>query len=151
MVKLRPATVEDFEQINSLLDQLTKEIAKTKKGYRHVYSKRARRQCLIELIGFGQIPIVAEAKGKIVAYVNVQELISIRHGTKELIIFEFIVDKNYRHRGLGTHIVNDIKRFASLSNYRAIKVFCGNDLADSQRFYERNGFIWENKGYKYGT
>jgi len=149
VITIRLAETSDYNGINKLLNELTEEIGKTKLGYRHFYRKSFRKKMFKDALKNHSAFFVVAVSGKrVVGYANLQELTTLRHATHELLIFEFVVDRKYRREGAGSKMIGWIQVFAKMNGDRCIKVFCGNDLEQAQKFYEKNGFVCENKGYK---
>ena len=73
---------------------------------------------------------------------------NLRHGWKRAHIEEVIVKKEYRGKGIATVMFDKVKEYCKSNNIGVIKLMCGNQLTEAQRFYEKNGFIFKDKGYR---
>lgn len=57
------------------------------------------------------------------------------------------IDALIKRKGIGTALINQLKKEAKIKGWKKIKVITTNDNLDGLRFYQRRGFVL-NKVYK---
>lgn len=60
-------------------------------------------------------------------------------------IGDFIVDKDYRNKGIGKQMLEYIKDYSKGRNVKKLWLWTQEELTDAIKFYENNGFIMEGK------
>lgn len=60
-------------------------------------------------------------------------------------IGDFIVNKQYRHQGIGKKILNYIINYAKEKNIKKLWLWTQGELTEAIKFYEANGFTVEGK------
>lgn len=148
----RFAQQADVEELVALFDGITESIQQVGGEWEaYVVDAQANKkvQVLTEIIASSSKVAIAEYKGEIIAAANVQIVKNIRHGWQRAHLEEVIVKEGYRDRGVGSNLLSFIKEYCEQSGIKAIKLLCGNQLVDSQNFYEKNGFLFTDKGYRF--
>ena len=124
---IRDIQFNDIDEVWKLLNQLSLEEVK-------------KDDKITIWNNFNGIGIVVEYKGKIIGYGSIVLESKIR-GRKSAQIEDLVIDENYREKGIGQLLVNELcKRANSLNAYR-ISLFCKKELIT---FYEKNGFKVNN-------
>jgi len=72
--------------------------------------------------------------------VSVQVVISTACGGDVLLLEDLIVRPEYRNKGLGSVIMDNVVLFAKQHGYRRITLLTDRVNAGAQRFYKRHGF-----------
>ena len=66
-----------------------------------------------------------------------------------MIIEDFIVDKDYRHKGIGKSLISEMEKYATKNNCCQIILITENHRTDTIRFYESVGYNPDtHKGFK---
>lgn len=143
-------TKSDVDEIIDLFAEITDAI-KTKTGWDNykVETRRSEQKMIIEMIMDRDDKIfVGRYKGEIIAGVNVEIIRNIRHGWQRAHIEELVVKDGFRGMGVGTALVKHVIEYCKKNDIRVIKLLCGEQLLDSQTFYEKIGFVCKDKGYR---
>ncbi|NOY84172.1 MAG: N-acetyltransferase [Nitrospirae bacterium] len=64
-----------------------------------------------------------------------------RPQTGELVMDGIAVHKDYRGRGIGSHLLNDILNYAREKGFKSVRLDVIDTNPGAQRLYERSGFI----------
>jgi len=59
--------------------------------------------------------------------------------------YDFVVEKNVRGRGIGTALLEYIKKYAKDHNIQSIELTSSLPLVDAHRFYEKHGGVFKRK------
>jgi ribosomal protein S18 acetylase RimI-like enzyme len=66
-----------------------------------------------------------------------------------LVIEDMIVDKQFRRKGIGKKLMNELDTIAKLNGCNQIILVTGEDRLEAHKFYEKLGFeAGKHKGYK---
>jgi len=87
--------------------------------------------------------IVKDSK-KLIAMITLQTLISTVTGTKVALLEDFVVDENYKNKGVGTLLMNYLKEFAKNNDYKRVQLVCDESNTPAKRFYNNKGFSKSN-------
>lgn len=146
------AAAGDREKVIGLFDEITVHIrasGTTWKNYRLKADISAKRDAFAQIVrGEGRI-FVARYRGEVIGAVNVQFIHNIRHGGKRAQIEECVVTEDRRRRGVGSLLLAAIKDYCLEQRVYVIKLLCGKQLKEARRFYEKNGFVANDKGYRF--
>lgn len=151
-VTIRIATVKDCEELINLFDEITTSIQNvggTWENYTNNSTFLQKKKVLNDILLSDSKVFIAEYLGKIIGAINLQIINNIRHGWKRAHLEEVIIEKNYRGKGVGSLLIQHIKDYCQMNNIKSIKLMCGKQLVNSQEFYEKNGFIFTDKGYRF--
>jgi GNAT superfamily N-acetyltransferase len=131
---IRLATAEDKDQVLSLLDEFSGQLA-AKEIPSHVGGA-----IFDKIINHDDLYIfVAEEDGKIYGLVTFYMLPNIRHGWHRGHIEDFFVAESVRGKGVGSELFNYVKEYCKEHNIKVIKLDSGNELVDAHKFYEKHG------------
>ncbi len=143
-------TKADVDEIIDLFAEIT-DVIKAKVGWDNykIETRRSEQKMIIEMImDLDDKIFVGRYKGEIIAGVNVEIIRNIRHGWQRAHIEELVVKDGYRGQGVGTAMVKHVIEYCKANNIHVIKLLCGEQLTDSQCFYEKLGFVNKDKGYR---
>lgn len=145
------ATAKDADEVINLFQEITDEI-KTKKTWENytINSNELEQKNIInQILDTNSKILIARYKDEIIAAANVQILNNIRHGWQRAHIEEFIVKKQYRRHSVGRLLMEFIKEYCKKQNMHVVKLMCGMQLTESQKFYEKMGFKHLDCGYRF--
>ena len=83
---------------------------------------------------------VAREGAAVVGMVSVQPLVSTACGGDVLLLEDLVVRPTFRHRGVGSALIEHAVQFARRNGYRRITLLTDRANANAQRFYKRHGF-----------
>lgn len=144
------AKAKDFEQIRILLDEITENIREHKNWNNYkVYSETLQQKEIFKKILKSDSKLfIAKINNAIVGLINMQVILNLRHGWKRAHIEEFVIKKEFRRKGIGSKLLKETIKYCKKENIKVIKLMCGNQLDEAQKFYEKNGFEFKDKGYR---
>ncbi len=151
-VTIRIATAKDCEELINLFDEITTSIQNVGgkwENYTNNSTFLQKKKVLNDILLSDSKVFIAEYLGKIIGAINLQIINNIRHGWKRAHLEEVIIENNYRGKGVGSMLMLHIKDYCQMNNIKSIKLMCGKQLVNSQEFYEKNGFIFTDKGYRF--
>jgi len=136
-VAIEPATLEDLPQLTELLfDLFTLEgdfkpdRAKHMRGLRLILEQPSR----------GRIFVVRQ-DGRILAMINLLFTISTAEGGFVVLLEDFIVHHDHRHRGFGDKLMEYSIQFAREKNFLRITLLTDRLNEEAQKFFKHHGFI----------
>lgn len=88
-------------------------------------------------------------KNKIVGVTTFHLLPSIRHGRFDGHIGDFVVTKKLRGKGIGSLLLNEIKKYCKKNGIKVIKLESGNPLTKAHHFYEMHGGVSRSKMFRF--
>lgn len=135
MKNIRSAKLKDVRAIQFLLDQL---------GYPH--SETFLEKKLMQMLSDDDYQVlVYESEGKVVGLMTIHFYKQIIYDTEIANIGVFVVDKDQRNKGVGRlmeeHCVEETKARRCI----LIEVFSVDHRIDAHRFYERQGYVAQEK------
>lgn len=144
------ANLLDFDEIASLLNEITDSIKQQKNwsNYNVNAEKENQRKTFEKILNSESKVFVAKINSEIVGILNLQIVSNIRHGWQRGHVEELVVKKEYRRIGIGTKLLQGAISYCQKNNIHMIKLMCGNQLSESQRFYEKNNFVFKDRGYR---
>lgn len=83
-----------------------------------------------------KIILVAEVDSKVVGMISLVFLPRLNRNKPEAWIPEFIVDKEYRNKGIGRELLKECIRIAKREKCWRIRLETGLSRKDAQRFYK---------------
>jgi len=83
--------------------------------------------------------LVAEIEGKVVGWASL-DLIQHFYIDPFVEISGFVVDENYRNRGIGREIIKEIEVWTKIKKCKIVRLKTNTKRIDAHRFYENNGF-----------
>jgi GNAT superfamily N-acetyltransferase len=135
-VAIEPATLEDLPQLTELLFELftlegdfSPDRAKHMRGLRLVLEQPSR----------GRIFVVRQ-DGQILAMINLLFTISTAEGGFVLLLEDFIVHQEHRHRGFGDMLMEYSIQFAREKNFLRITLLTDRTNEEAQRFFKAHGY-----------
>lgn len=149
-VKIRFAKPDDFEEINTLLEELTQAIKKVESPSTYVLKapKSSRRNIFNKIRASENKIFIAKYEGRIVGFVNFQLILNVRYGWTRGHIEEIIVKDGFRGKGIGSLLLTRIKVWCKKNGVKVIKVAPNKKFKETQKFFEKNGFVSKYKGYR---
>ena len=139
-IEIREATSRDFNEITSLYEQLLGKSATDESISMRLDEIREEKNNYI---------FVTLLDEKIVGTVQCTICPSVAFcGKPHMVLDYFIVDKQYRHMGIGTHLVHYIKSVAKQNNVSDIYLVSSKHLKKSHKFYRKIGFNNPVKGFR---
>ena len=126
---IRNAKIEDSESITELSNQL---------GYATVNTDMQSR--LEKILEHGENCVyVASENGQVVGWIH--GFYSMRVESDFFVeIGGLVVSENFRKKGIGKKLVDELIEWARLKNCEKIRVRCNVIRTESHRFYEKIGF-----------
>lgn len=135
MKNIRSAKLKDVRAIQFLLDQL---------GYPHsvaFFEKRLRQM----LNDNDYQVLVYESDGKVVGLMTIYFYKQIIYDTEIANIGVFVVDEGQRNKGVGRLMEEYCVEQAKARKCILIEVFSVDHRIDAHRFYERQGYVAQEK------
>jgi GNAT superfamily N-acetyltransferase len=134
--RLEAATLEDLPQLTELVmallgqeEDFTVDRVKQEHGIRLILEQPSR----------GRI-FVLRTDHSIIGMVNLQFTISTAEGGFVILMEDVIVHPMHRGQGYGTKLLQHAIQFAKEKKFRRITLLTDQISAESQRFFQRNGF-----------
>lgn len=136
-LRIEPATIEDLAELTDLtmsLFAMEEDFEPNQEKQRHGL------RLILEAPNRGRI-FVLRSEHKVIGMVNLLFTISTAEGGFVILMEDVIVRQEHRGHGYGTRIVNYVKEFAAKKDFKRITLLTDRVSAESQRFFERNGFV----------
>jgi GNAT superfamily N-acetyltransferase len=135
-VAIEPATLDDLPQLTELLlDLFTLE-----GDFKPDHAKNARGlRLILEQPSRGRI-FVLRQDGRILAMINLLFTISTAEGGFVLLLEDFIVHHDHRHRGFGDRLMEYAINFAREKNFLRITLLTDRINEEAQKFFRAHGF-----------
>lgn len=138
-LQIQEAKAEDIPALVGLLKQLFA----IEKDFTFDYEKHARAlKMLIE--DERCIVAVGFFEGELIAMLTMQTVISTAIGAKSGLIEDFVVDENYKHMGVGSHLLHYMKQQAHDKGFKRLQLVCDNFNENAQEFYSKKEFVKSN-------
>jgi PhnO protein len=83
---------------------------------------------------------IAEFNGKPVGFISFHTQKLLHHCGIVGEIQEFFIDKEYRNKGIGKELINEVKKYAELNNLESIEVTSNKKRSENVGIYESLGF-----------
>lgn len=132
-VNIREATMNDFEQINELMqDLLGDPIFERKKVFHEALSSE------------NYIPLIAEVSADIAGFLDIWHFPDVGHGAKLGVIENFIVSERYRKMGIGRKLLEESVEIARKQKFHELHVWTEFKNKNAIEMYKKNGFTNEN-------
>lgn len=129
MISIRNAAEKDADSLARLATQL---------GYPSSGREIARK--MAKYIGNpDERIIVAEQKGEVVGWTSVS-VVDHFYTALHIEISGFVVDELHRSQGIGSLLMDEVKRWAKRKDITIIRLRANVLRKDAHRFYEREGF-----------
>lgn len=86
------------------------------------------------------IDIVCKHNDKVIGHSMVEMRYDLFTGEKYFFLNYFCVDKDYRCRGIGSELLNELEKLALQNNIDYMRFTSGNKRLDAHRFYKKRGY-----------
>jgi GNAT superfamily N-acetyltransferase len=129
-IKIRQAEIKDVDRIASLCEQLEYSVTNQQIGQRLTKIKN----------NDAHIVYVAILEDEYVigwAHAHISELIII---PTQAIIFGLVVDKNYRHNGIGRLLMQQVEQWANMLGCEGVILRSNIKRKEAHLFYEKIGY-----------
>ncbi len=136
-LRIEPATLDDLPELTDLvmsLLEMEEDFCPDQEKQRHGL------RLILEQPNRGRI-FVLRNDHKVIGMVNLLFTISTAEGGFVILMEDVIVRPEHRGHGYGTRLVEYVKQFALKKDFRRITLLTDRVSAESQRFFERNGFV----------
>lgn len=149
-VKIRFAKSGDFEEIISLLEEITKAISgsEASSSYDLEASISSRRNIFKKILAGENKIFVSKYQDRIVSVLNLQLIPNVRYGRKRGHVEELIVKRGFRGQGIGSLMLKNVIEWCQKNDISVIKVMPRDKLKRAQKFLEKHGFVSKYKGYR---
>lgn len=139
-IQIREATLDDVAAISELYKQLlgsTSVDVNLNNKFAEIQSEKNNHI------------FVATVNGSLVGSIQCTVCSSIAfNGRPHMALDYFVVDKDYRHKGIGTHLINYIKTLGEQMNVSCIYLVSSERLKKAHKFYKKSGFTNPVKGFR---
>jgi GNAT superfamily N-acetyltransferase len=143
-INFREATCKDAGIVGALVVELTTEISTLTNTQPFDIDLNSTIERCSELIRDGHYSvIIGEHENNPIAVVTMTETYALYVGGKIGVIQEFYVSPKYRSFGVGSLIIEEVKRYGKQQNWSCIEL-CTPPLPEFEntvRFYQKNGLI----------
>ena len=142
-MKLRKATINDLETIQSLYKKLSEFELKFTDEFDEdwAYSKKGRAFFERRLKGYKSIVLIAEEDRKLVGFILVHIANTIMRHKKKIAVLEYLyVEENMREKGVGTKLLDEVKKMLRRKKISRLKVPVFSANINAISFYKKNGF-----------
>ncbi|GKV54067.1 N-acetyltransferase [Sporosarcina sp. NCCP-2222] len=138
-VVIRSLEIRDYEALVKLFKEL---------GYPSSYKAIQERFKLL-----GEQPsyhsLVAEDEGKVIGFAGICKMYQFERDGSYARILAFVVDSNFRKRGIGTLLLQSVEEWARRNDCHSIALNSGNreERTAAHSFYEANGYVVRSSGF----
>jgi GNAT superfamily N-acetyltransferase len=136
-IRIEPATLEDLSELTDLVMSLMAIEADFRPD---AEKQRHGLRLILEQPSRGRIFVVRNDH-KVIGMVNLLFTISTAEGGFVILMEDVIVSPEHRGHGYGSMLVQYVKEFAAKKDFRRITLLTDRVSSESQRFFERNGFV----------
>lgn len=134
---IRPARPEDIPRMSVLLaDLFTLE----SDFEPEVEKQAAGLSMLVAYPSASSLVLVAAIDRKIVGMATVQTLISTAEGGRVGLVEDVIVDRGFRHKGIGTRLLDEIIAWGKRRKLLRIQLLADRDNRSALDFYAKQGW-----------
>lgn len=149
-MKIRLATVHDKKVVLELFDELILEVCRLSQKPAYTFGRDKQESLFDHVIKRDDVKIfLAEENGKIVGMVNFFIKPIVRRGCFMGYIEDFVVAESVRGKGIGTKLMNEVKKYCRENNINVIKLSSALPLESAHRFYEKNSGKFTEKLYRF--
>ncbi|WP_368658559.1 GNAT family N-acetyltransferase [Metabacillus halosaccharovorans] len=136
---IRRASSKDINDLTSLMEQL---------GYPTSVEQMRVRFKLIEETP-NHYTLVAEYDGKVVGMIGFHTGVLYNSDGIYARVIAFVVDSNYRNKGIGRLLLSDAERYAKDLGADGIGLNSGNraERENAHQFYKKMGYSAKNTGF----
>lgn len=138
-IEISKAKTEDIE----LLIPFLKLLFSIEKDF--IFNKKKHIKGLNLLINNSSSFIfLVRFKNKIIAMLSIQILISTAIGAKTALIEDFVVLEKYQNMGVGSYLLDFLKKYAKENSIKRIQLLCDNDNTKAEKFYSKKSLKKSN-------
>lgn len=137
LIRIRPATAADAEEIGRLLGEL---------GYPTAAVDVPARLVALEREGGAALVAVDEA-GRVVGVATAIRYATLHRAGQGAYITAFVVDERVRGRGVGRTLLEAVERWARSAGCSRLTVTSHEDRAGAHAFYERSGLPYSGRRF----
>ncbi len=133
------------------MDELGEEINQ-KRGYspHNIEASKVGGTMFDEVVARKDTMIfVAEDDGKLVGLITFYLLPNLRHGFYGGHIEDVVVSKSHRRKGVGSRLLEAVKKYCIKHNVSVVKLDSGLELTDAHAFYLKNGGAFTEKMFRF--
>lgn len=134
---VRKADLRDIEKIKELYIEGFKLHQGNRPDIFEDKSNDELIQCLKEDINKKSIFYVYEYESKLIGYISFHYN---EKASKSLWIDELVVDSKYRNKGVGTNLMNEIRKIARENDCDRIEFCCWSFNENAMKLYEKLGY-----------
>jgi GNAT superfamily N-acetyltransferase len=134
--RIEPAILDDLPALTELVMELM-EVEADFRPDRRKQEKGLR--LILEQPNRGRI-FVLRNDHQLIGMVNLLFTISTAEGASVILLEDFIIHPQHRHRGFGGQLMEYVLRFAREKDFRRITLLTDRVSNVSQKFFERHGF-----------
>jgi len=138
-INIRPANINDFEEVFLLLKQLWPDYDLDKEAVKNIFLNNIETQ--------RKYFFIVQIKDSIIGLISISIVNDFRHG-KIAIIDEFIVTEKFRGHGIGKNMLNYVSFFSKEKGCKSLELHSNLKRTKTHRFYKRNGFEETSKYFK---
>ena len=136
IVRIEPATIEDLEGLTDLLIALFEQ----EEDFEPNREKQEHGlRLILEQPRHGRI-FALKNDHTIIGMINILFTVSTAVGGMAVLLEDVIVHPDHRGQGYGSKLLDYVTEFVRLKKFRRITLLTDRTSADSQRFFEQNGF-----------
>lgn len=151
-MKIRFATIQDQDSVLGLLDQLLQEIQRESGGIvpAKTTGQAERQRIYQELLNKKDVRIfLAEEGSVILGMADIFILPIMRRGYSQAHVEDLVVSEEARGKGVGTALMDAIKKYCRENDIKVIKLTSGTELIRAHNFYEKNGGKTSEKMFRF--
>src|SRR5512143_371295 len=134
---IRPARPEDIPRMSELLGDL---FTLESDFEPEVEKQVAGLSMLVAYPSASSLVLVAAIDRKIVGMATVQTLISTAEGGRVGLVEDVIVDRGFRHKGIGTRLLDEIIAWGKRRKLLRIQLLADRDNRRALDFYAKHGW-----------
>lgn len=138
-MEIRKIVLEDLTRVFDLLNELYQNKLKYDK-FKEIYK--------LKLNDVNSYYIVAVIDNKIVGVLTSEINIQLHRERKQCFIEDLIVDKEYRNKGIGKALLQNVVEYAKENDCEVIELTSYIKNENAHRFYENNKFIKHSYKFK---
>lgn len=128
MYHIKKLAKEDIESLYILL--------------KDIFKSSVRKELLYNLIDNKDIiDIVCKIDNKVIGHAMVEVRYDLFTGDKYFYLNYFCVDKEYRCKGIGSKLLNELEKYAIDYNIDFMRFTSNNKRIDAHNFYKNRGYV----------
>lgn len=143
MITLKKANIKDLEIVLTLYKKLHEYETRFSDEFDEnwAYSKKGKTFFESRLKGYNSITLIAKEDGKLAGFALAHIASTIMRHRKKIAVLEYLyVEKDQRGKGVGTMLLQEIKKILKDKKMSRLKVVSFSANSDAISFYKKNGF-----------